>query len=132
MTIAIAKLIQLEKALASLKIGITDNPTDLERDGAIQRFEYSFDLSWKALKTVLQHLGVEDCKSPIKAFQAGLIHDLIEAEDQELWLRMLDDRNRSTHVYLEEVAISIYESLTNYFSLMLKLKNRLELEFPSD
>lgn len=132
MILAQAKLVQLEKALVSFKIGITANPTDLERDGAIQRFEYSFELSWKTLKTILEYLGVEDCKSPRKALQSGLIQELINAGDQELWLRMLDDRNRLTHIYLEQVAISIYKSLAEYLYLMIKLCDRLKRELPSD
>jgi hypothetical protein len=37
-------LIRLRKALESLKKGYTDNPSELERDGLIQRFEYTLEL----------------------------------------------------------------------------------------
>jgi len=67
-----AKINQLEKALASFKKGILENPTDIERDDAIQRFEYSFELSWQTLKTVLEYIGIEDCKSPRKLCKQGL------------------------------------------------------------
>ncbi len=123
-----AKINQLEKALASFKKGILENPTDIERDGAIQRFEYSFELSWKTLKTVLEYLGIEDCKSPRKALQAGLIQGLIEEKDQDLWLTMLDERNQTTHIYHEEIAISIFKHLPDYYNLMLNLLNKLNNE----
>ncbi|MCF6352435.1 MAG: nucleotidyltransferase substrate binding protein [Cyclobacteriaceae bacterium] len=123
-----AKINQLEKALASFKKGILEKPSDIERDGAIQRFEYSFELSWKTLKTVLEYLGIEDCKSPRKALQAGLIQGLINAKNQEVWLKMLDDRNETTHIYHEEVAVSIFSHLLDYYQLMLALKNKLKKE----
>ncbi len=94
-TKALAKLKQLEKALASFRLGVIDKPSEIERDGAIQRFEYSFELSWKTLKTVLEYLGVEDCKSPRKALQAGLIQGFIKMDDREIWLAMLEDRNHT-------------------------------------
>ncbi len=130
MTLALAnaKINQLEKALASFKKGILENPSDIERDGAIQRFEYSFELSWKTLKTVLEYFGVEDCKSPRKALQAGLIQGFINTKDQEVWLKMLDDRNQTTHIYHEEVASSIFSHLHQYYQLMLHLKNKLKKE----
>ncbi len=123
-----AKINQLEKALASFKKGILENPSAIERDGAIQRFEYSFELSWKTLKTVLEYLGVEDCKSPRKALQAGLIQGFINTKDQEVWLKMLDDRNQTTHIYHEEVAISIFSHLFEYYEQMIILKNKLYKE----
>jgi len=123
-----AKIAQLEKALASFEKGILENPTDIERDGAIQRFEYSFELSWKTLKTVLEYLGVEDCKSPRKALQAGLIQGFINAKDQDIWLIMLEDRNQTTHIYHEEVANSIFNHIQEYLQLMLSLKEKLKKE----
>ncbi len=123
-----AKINQLEKALASFKNGILESPSEIERDGAIQRFEYSFELSWKTLKTVLEYLGVEDCKSPRKALQAGFIQGLIQAKDHDVWLKMLDDRNQTTHIYHEEVAISIFSHLQAYYQLMLKLLVKLKKE----
>jgi len=127
-TIALAKLKQLEKALASFRLGVIDNPSEIERDGAIQRFEYSFELSWKTLKTVLEYLGVEDCKSPRKALQAGLIQGFIKMDDQEIWLAMLEDRNQTTHIYHEQIAISIFSNLSKYLKLMNDLHKTLTSE----
>ncbi len=35
----------------------TENPTALERDGAIQRFEYTFEVCWKLCQAVLENRG---------------------------------------------------------------------------
>lgn len=48
-----------EKALQTLKAALDPPPAnDRERDGAIQRFEYTFELSWKISKKVLQKHGI--------------------------------------------------------------------------
>lgn len=45
----------LKEAFLSLETAVNKkNINDLERDGIIQRFEYSFELSWKSLKKYLE------------------------------------------------------------------------------
>ena len=64
----------------------------------VQFFETSFELAWKTLKDYLESEGF-DVKTPretIKqAFQVGLL------ADGGAWMRMLDDRNRMSHIYDE-------------------------------
>ena len=74
---------------------------DLEREGVIQRFEYTFELSWNVLKDRLQYDGV--LIAPIsprqvirEAFQATLI------DDCETWIDMLTDRYLMSHTYDSE------------------------------
>ena len=54
----------LEKAIDQLKSGIkqcnTDPENELLRDGVIQRFEYTMDLSWKLLQRYLKHIAQID------------------------------------------------------------------------
>lgn len=40
----------VQKALNSLKIALAQHKDEFIRDAVVQRFEYSFDLSWKILK----------------------------------------------------------------------------------
>ena len=74
-------------------------------DGTLQRFEFAFELAWKALQDALRREGVE-ARTPREAlreaFRAGWL------PDEAPWLEMLHDRNRSSHVYSEEVAAEIY------------------------
>ena len=82
-------------------------PSDapLALDGTLQRFEFAFELSWKALKEALADEGI-DARTPREtlreAFHAGWL------PDEAPWLEMLHDRNQSSHVYSEEVAAEIY------------------------
>ena len=69
---------------------------ELEREGVIQRFEYTFELAWNTLKDRLEYEGVTlpavTPRNVIRqAYQARLI------EDGDAWLDMLTDRNLSSH-----------------------------------
>ena len=120
----IVNLNQWQKALNNFKIAIIKNPSEIERDGAIQRFEYNFELAWKTLKTVLEYLGVEDCKSPRKALQSALINNYISTDDEWIWVKMMEDRNRVAHTYNEHTAEELYAEFPIYYEKMeLVLKN---------
>ena len=71
---------------------------ELEREGVIQRFEYTFELAWNTLKDRMEYDGVSLAtvtpRNVIReAFQARLI------EDGEAWIDMLNDRNLMSHTY---------------------------------
>jgi nucleotidyltransferase substrate binding protein (TIGR01987 family) len=118
------KVNNFEKALKRLDEAIKRAKDDLDKDGAIQRFEFSVELLWKALKSILNYLGIE-CYSPrscIKeAFKAGII------SDDEIILDMLNDRNLSSHIYSETTSEEIFERIKNVYLNYLKkldLRNR--------
>lgn len=70
----------------------------LEQEGLIQRFEYTFELSWKTLKDYLESQGISAPfpKDVIKeAFRAGII------ADGDAWIEMLEKRNTLSHTYNE-------------------------------
>ncbi len=118
------KINTLKKAFETLKKGVSEAETDLEKDGVIQRFEYTFELFWKTLKAILYYLGLE-CYSPrscIKeAFRQGLI------EDDEIFLDMLEDRNRSSHVYEERTSEEIFKRIKEvYVRILERAINGLE------
>ena len=96
---------RLRQALARLEEAIERAQDDLDRDGVIQRFEFTVELLWKTLKRVLAYQGIP-CSAPRtcikKAFRFGLI------EEDEILLDMLEDRNRSSHVYDEKTAEEIF------------------------
>lgn len=70
-------------------------------DGVIQRFEFTFELMWKVLKEYMETAGFSDFVSGPKgilkfAFKNGIIND------EEIFSKMLEDRNRTTHMYDEK------------------------------
>ena len=73
------------------------DPNLFERAGLIQIFEVTFELAWKTLSDRLKHEGINDVATPRQvirqAFRAGVI------DDGQVWIDMLDDRNRMSHRY---------------------------------
>ena len=85
------RLVSLRTALGRLDDALAQPKTEWTRDSAIQRFEFTFELAWKAVATVAQAHGVE-ARSPREAFKQAFTLGWVT--DEDVWLRMLDDRNR--------------------------------------
>lgn len=100
----------------------------LEREGVIQRFEYTFELAWNLLKDRLEHDGVSlptvTPRQVIRqAFQAQLI------QDGDTWVDMLTDRNRMSHTYdLATFDIVIDRIQRRYLTILGALYERLSAE----
>lgn len=98
----------LKKALKSLENAIEQPLNEFTRDSVVQRFEYTFELSWKALKRFLESdkpLQDDSVKGILReAHQRGLLSDL------ELWFEFQKSRNLTSHTYNEDTAKDVYES----------------------
>lgn len=102
----------LEKALSQLEAAVKTAPkNDLERDGVIHRFGYTFELTWKVAKQVLENSGVAAAspKAVIRELGSqGIIGSV------ETWLEFLKARNASTHIYVEKTAQEVFTVAKNY------------------
>jgi nucleotidyltransferase substrate binding protein (TIGR01987 family) len=96
----------------SLVVGNIDQLSDLEKEGLIQRFEYTFELAWKTLKDFLESKGV-DAKYPRDIIKESYRNELID--DGELWLEMLDKRNVLAHAYNEDVFRSVVNDIVKHY-----------------
>ena len=90
------------RALNRLNEALEVEATELEIDGILHRFEFTFELAWKALQENMRKHGVEDSStgSPREILQLGYKFGFID--DSETWLLMLKKRNTSVHIYNEE------------------------------
>jgi nucleotidyltransferase substrate binding protein (TIGR01987 family) len=116
------RLVSLRTALGRLDDALAQPKTEWTRDSAIQRFGFAFELAWKAVATVAQAHGVE-ARSPREAFKQAFALGWVT--DEDVWLRMLDDRNRTTHTYNEAVAEEIFGQLGGYASALRALSDTL-------
>lgn len=117
-----------EKAITRLNEGIEqfDKTDTLQRDGLIQRFEFTFELAWKTLKAIFEDEGLIGLNSPKTVLREAFSSDLIQDEDK--WLSMLNDRNSSTHIYSEELAIEICNNITSkYIKAFEALMEQIQL-----
>lgn len=112
-----------ESTLKHLKEALDiKDPDIIQRAGMIQFFEMSFELSWNMIKDYLEEQGFTDVKSPResikKAFETGLI------TDGHGWLKMMEDRNLTSHAYEEETAKEIEKVIrNNHYKLLKELQS---------
>ena len=100
---------------------------DIVYDGVIQRFEFSFELSWKLMKMYLEYVGISEIRSPRATIREAYSYGLIE--DGEQWIDMMIDRNKTSHLYDQEEAKLIYNKVKSTYNLLLSdLANALEKE----
>lgn len=97
---------QFKKAHGRLKEALNlKEENDIKRDAVIKRFEFTYELLWKLYKKIARSQKL-DYFSPKSSFQFAFKSGLIE--DEELYLEIIDARNKTTHVYSEEEAKEIY------------------------
>jgi len=114
-----------QKALAQLTKFIDKGElNELEEQGLIQAFEYTYELGWNVLKDYLLYQGNQSIHGSRDAIREAFAVDLIA--DGEGWMQMLQDRNRTAHTYNEEVAAAIASNVHGrYFALFQALQAQM-------
>lgn len=105
-----------EKAYRSFQDALSrDTESDeVLRAGLVQNFEFLFEIAWKTLKDKLEAGGVEKMlpRDVIQeAFGVGFI------KDGRVWLKMLDTRNKLSHIYDETVSKKAEKEIREKYSL---------------
>ncbi len=126
----------VEKALRTLEEISREPYSVVVRDAAIQRFEYTFEAFWKFLRDYLREAEGIRCNSPKSCFREALGAGLISEEKTVTCLEMTDNRNLTSHTYIEQVAEQIYKKIEQYYKLMeaifnlakAKLQNKSQME----
>ena len=82
----------------------------LEREGVIQRFEFTFELSWQLLRDRLEYDGVVISQvTPRNVIREAVSTGLVP--DGRIWEEMIEDRNRMSHRFdcdlFEEVLANV-------------------------
>lgn len=117
------------QALSRLKEVLIESKSDIVRDSAIQRFEFTLDLAWKTVKAFLEEYRGIQCLSPKGCFKEAFTNNLIEHD--VFWLELVDLRNDTVHTYKQELAESTYQKLpkaTQYFDQLLEGLKKNESE----
>lgn len=104
--------------------------TELEQQGLIKAFEYTYELAWTTLKNYLEYQGESEIfgsRDTIrKAFQIGLI------DDGDIWMDMLASRNKTSHTYNQVTADEIAQAiLRDYHPLFLRHRDTMTRLLPS-
>lgn len=113
----------LLKAQKTLEEALIEAKSDLERDGAIQRFEYTYELIWKVLKKILSFKGI-DVNSPRDVFREAAKQDIIE--DPKIWFEFIKKRNLTVHTYNEDDAEEIFGCLPSFRDELAKVIEKIK------
>ena len=99
-----------------------------EKEGTIQRFEFTHELAWKVMKDFLQDKGIQGIIGSKDATRLAFQNEIIN--DGQTWMDMIESRNKTVHTYLEEILEVEYNLITkSYYPLIaafyLKMKTFL-------
>ncbi len=113
-----------EQAVQRLDEGLKSVVDELDKDGVIQRFEFTFELLWKTLKIYLEDQGGE-CITPKDCLKQAFRYGLIK--DEQLFLDMLQDRNKTSHIYNRTKAEEIFQNIKGkHYPIMSQLVHILK------
>jgi nucleotidyltransferase substrate binding protein (TIGR01987 family) len=112
-----------KKVLATLKnaveLAASRSLTDLEKQGMIQGFEFTFEMAWNVMKDYLEEQGITGIigsKGAVRhAFNQGPV------EDGQIWMDMIKGRNLATHSYDEETAEKLLKKIISSFYEQFRL-----------
>jgi nucleotidyltransferase substrate binding protein (TIGR01987 family) len=100
----------------------------LEREGVIQRFEYTFELAWKTVKDYLENAGVVfEEATPRKVLKSAYASGFLS--EGQVWIDMLDQRNLLSHTYdrkdFEDATMAVF---SKYLPAIAVLRDKLSKE----
>ena len=117
--IDISSLLKALKKFESFRLNIN---TDQEKAGAIQAFEYCYELLWKNMKRFLGQNGII-VNSPKETFRAAALEGLID--DPEIWFDFIKKRNITVHTYQETEADDVIKILPIFSNEAKKFLKRI-------
>lgn len=122
------RLNSFSKALERLEESLNQKDwQDLEKDGVIKRFEFTFELAWKTLQDFFESQGYKNIKGPKKVIQQAFEDGYII--DDQSWVDLLSDRNLMAHTYDKTHSDQVFEKIQNiYFQSLCDLFHILEKE----
>lgn len=116
-------LSHIKKAAAVFEQFRKNLGSDQEKAGAVQAFEFCYEMSWKLMKRVLEIRGLE-VGSPKDTFRKAQEEKLID--DIELWFEFQKKRNLTVHTYNEVNLNLILDSFDAFSAELATLIKRIE------
>lgn len=86
---------------------------ELEKQGLIQAFEYTFELAWNTIKDYFEAQGETEIHGSRDAFKLAFNRGIIEKG--EIWMDMIKSRSLTSHTYNEEVAEKIASDIEKFY-----------------
>ncbi|MFN4285163.1 MAG: nucleotidyltransferase substrate binding protein [Lacibacter sp.] len=110
----------LKQAVEQMK-----NPSDLEKEGTIQRFEFTHELAWKVMKDFLQDKGIQGIIGSKDATRHAFQNELIS--NGQAWMDMIESRNKTVHTYIDDILETEYRRIREvYFPLLSEFYEKMK------
>ena len=128
----IKALATIEKTLVLFEKQKENSSHDIEeykiyRDSLIQRFEYSIDLFWKYLKLYIETTGgIEISGGPNVVIRESYSQKILSEDETQTLLEMIKNRNKTSHIYVEEIAEMISFKIPDYYKRLFSISYRLK------
>jgi nucleotidyltransferase substrate binding protein (TIGR01987 family) len=90
---------------AAVELSNSRELTELEQQGLIKRFEYTFELAWNVMKDYLTEMGIGGIIGSKGAIRHAFKNELIR--EGQIWMDMIDSRNLLSHTYDEDKAAKL-------------------------
>jgi nucleotidyltransferase substrate binding protein (TIGR01987 family) len=100
------------------------------QNGRAQKFEYTTELCWKAIKAYLKEKDGIDEAAPKKVIKAWYVGGYTTEDDYLLLLDAIEDRNRLSHIYDAETFNRILARLPDYAALFERVSKQLAVVDP--
>ena len=102
------------------------NLSNMEKQGLIKSFEFSYELSWNLMRDYSLFQGYQEIRGSRDAIRQAVAMDLIP--DGETWMDMLESRNNTSHTYDEKLAEEIiHKIVTRYYPAMVEFQEKMSV-----
>lgn len=96
------------------------------KNGQIQKFEYCAELMWKTLKIFLREIEAVEARSPKDVVKAFYRYTSTNEQQYETMIQIIEDRNRLSHLYREELFNEVYDKLAAYSEVFERILNLIK------
>ncbi len=113
-------IIEFKKALDRLEEVMALEASDIIKDSAIQRFEFTVELAWKVSKKFMA-LSITAPKQVIREMASnGLVSDI------NIWFDAINYRNLASHTYNQSLADEVYSFISLFLPHAKELHHYLD------
>ena len=127
----------LDKAIARLEEGLARYQRDVSdiqiRDGLLQRFEFTYELTHKTLKRYLESVSPTpeqfDSMSFADLIRSGNEQSLL-LNDWSVWKTYREMRSKTSHTYDEAIAHEVVDGIPGFLAEAIYLRDQIKKRMP--
>lgn len=115
----------IERLTEVVNLGKQRPLSQFESDSLIKRFEFCYEMAWKLMMSYEKENGITELLGSKDVIRRAYALSIID--NGEAWLEMVEDRNKTSHLYDEEMAKDVIDEINHtYYPLFLELLQKME------